>query len=202
MPTDTFSIAGTNDDGTGYYEDASWPPDGGSWNDGESGNRIFAFKGLDGNYFAQVGCMRWDTSSIGTGQVVTAASLFLHCGDRTDGANDYDLVADYYDFGGEPTVGADWVETADPSIITPIDLSSISVPAVNEFVLNDLSGINMTGFTGIRITLSAGTPTVALNYAGFAAFEHATQPEAQLEVTWEAATPATPAFIPARRRGR
>jgi len=129
--------------------------------------------------------MRWDTSVIGSGSTVTAATLKVYVISKQLNEAGRSLVGDYYDFGSEPTVGADWVETASPSIFTAIGIGSITAGAVNNITLTDLSGISRTGYTGIRLTLSSGAPTAGnTDFVQFATREHATFQEPRLSVTW------------------
>ena len=182
MPTDTFSTTDAND-GSGYYAGgATWPANSGTWND-EPGGSIWVSKTDEGvNYTQDSAFLRFDTATIDDAATITAATLKLYVVSKTDSDN-YSLVGDAYDFGGEPTVAADWVETASPSIFSAVDLGSLTTSAVNNIAITDLAAVNKTGFTGIRLTLSAGTPTAA-NFVEFAASEHAQQ-EPRLEVTYD-----------------
>ena len=182
MPTDQFPIAADADDGTGYYQDSSWPPSGGTWSDYTGGN-IFASKVYDGasTYTQDSAFLRFDTSSIPDGATITAASLSLYVVAKAD-SESYSLVGDYYDFGGEPTVAGDYEETPATSIFTAEDLTGIGTGTILAVDLTDLTGINKTGYTGIRLTLSAGTPT-SNNYLEIADHESANT-EPTLEVTY------------------
>lgn len=198
MPTDTFAITSNGDDGSGFYSKAgAWPPEtGGSWTN-QGGNSMFVFKNQVG---VSASCendncfVRFDTSTIPAGSTITAATLKLWVISKTDTAG-FDVVADFYDFGGEPTVAGDYINAASPSIWTAVDIGAITVGAVNDFVLTDLTGIMRSGdvngqgnagITGIRLTLTAGAPASNTESSSeFATFDHATLQEPRLEVTYD-----------------
>jgi hypothetical protein len=95
------------------------------------------------------------------------------------------LVGDYYDFGGEPSVAADWILTASPSIFTAKRLNTFTAGSPSTITLNDLSGINTSGYTGIRLTLDSGTPSAAFeNNIIIASSENTTYLGVQLDVTY------------------
>lgn len=184
MPSTTFSITANADDGSGYYQSASWPPSGGTWTN-TTGGSGWVSKIVSGDYFNDITLLRFDTSSIPDDATIDSAVLKLYCISKQD-VGSYALVGDYYDFGGTPTVAGDWVETASPSIWSALDLGSITTSAVNNITLTDLTGISKTGYTGIRLTLSSGTPVDASLEGSleFAMLDHATLQEPQLEVTY------------------
>jgi hypothetical protein len=180
MPTDTFAVSSDANDGSCYKQGTTWPPTTFAVDDGPD---QYASKALvGGTYYADVSFMRFDTSSIPDTATITGAVLKLDIIAKSDD-NNFSLVGDYYDFGGEPSVSADWIETASPSIFSAIDLTGITVGAILSITLTDLSGISKTGFTGIRLTLSSGTPT-GQNGIQYAAYEHTTRQEPRLDVTY------------------
>ena len=191
---DTFAVASAGDDGTGYRETAgAWSGiSTGSYTDfsDDSGNALWASKIYTaGDKFEDNAYMRFDTSSIPDGATIVAANLSMFVLDVDETGSDiYDLVGDYYDFGGEPSVAADWTETASPLIVVH-DLTDLTEGVVNTLPLIDLSGINKSGYTGIRLTLSGGTPTAA-NSLQIAAFEHASQEPLLQVIYFEDATEA------------
>lgn len=189
MPTTTFSISVAADDGSGYYGSTSWPPNGGTFGVDDD-TILWVTKGLSGTiYYNDFSLLRFNTSSLGSGATITDVVLKLYCVAKNGGSSGatFALVGDYYDFGGEPTVAGDWTETVSSSIFSGVLFANLTTSVVNNITLSDLSGINKTGFTGIRLTLSAGTPTAA-NDLQFAALEHATFIEPQLEVTYTTGT--------------
>jgi hypothetical protein len=183
MPTDTFAISSAANDGSCYKQGSTWPPTTFAVDDGVD---QYATKiKIGSTYFADVSCLRFDTSSIPDTATITAANLLIDVIAKADDDTTFSLVGEYYDFGGEPSDSTDWKETASPQILS-VDIGSITAGAVNSIPLTDLSGINKTGITGIRLTLSAGTPT-GQNGVHYAAQEHTTRQEARLEVTYTVA---------------
>lgn len=195
MPTDTFDIAVAADDGAGYKSDSTWAgvPTG-PFAD-EPGDVIYVVKYVPGNYYAENAFVRFDTSSIPDDATVTAAQLKIYLLALVSQFGTQFLEGDYYDFGGTPTVTADWILTVAASIFTPIQTTSLTTSAVNTIDLTDLTGINLSGYTGIRLAISNVTVVnnsqeVELDFAGFG---NATGSAAQLLVTYT--TPAAGANV-------
>lgn len=161
MTITTFYL-GTNytyDAQCGYTGAGSWPPNGGTFTQTSSNATVRAYKILSGTYGAMTAQFIWDTSSIPDGDTVTDATLRLHVYNQAiQNANTLSIVGDYH-VHSIPSVAGDWIETASPSIFTAVPLSGVSINAFLEIPLTDFSGINKTGQTGVRITLSGGTPT-------------------------------------------
>ena len=180
----TIPIAVSGDDVDAHWGSTSWVfPGAFGITPFVAGTTVHCAKTKSGpDYDWQGIWLRFDTSSIPDNATITAASLDLYATAKTDGANNYNLVADYYDFGGDALVIGDCIETSSPAILTA-DLGAITLSAVNTFTITDLTGISKTGITGIRLTLSSGTPTVT-NEVWFAASEHATAQEPRLTVTY------------------
>lgn len=202
MPTVTFPITTAANDGSGYREAATWAGIGaGAFTDfsDDPTHLIYASKQAPGTaYFCDNLWLRWDTSSIPDSATITAANLimYLTSSQNNDG---YSIVADAYDFGGEPAVAGDWVETPSPNILAPLTLTAlIGAGAAGDrtipFSASGLTAISKTGFTGVRVCFSAGTPVSASgNYLEFQSFENAGVNEPRLEVTYtEAVAPQVP----------
>ena len=186
MPTVTFAIAIDNDDGTGYRGGgAVWANIGTATFTAEETTNLVASKTLfGGNYYVDNAYMRFDTSSIPDGAVITSARLILYI----DSNNTFDddglsFAADFYDFGGEPSVAGDWEQTSSGDAISSFTTASLTTNAVNNLNLTGLSGINKTGYTGVRIAPVNTTAPTGLNSIEIAAFE-AAQQEPRLEVTY------------------
>ena len=190
MPIITFSVAADADDGSGYYFAATWPPNSGTFVD-EPGAVLYAVKDLSDFYYAEVCCMRWDTSTLPDAATVTAANLKLYVTTTPFTEAGRNLIGDYYDFGGEPTVAADWVLETSPSIFTGVLVDTIATGTVLTVPLTNLSGISKTGYTGVRLSISGAAAPAAKAAARFASREDATNPEPQLEVTYSEAAAAT-----------
>ena len=192
MPTDTFPIAVDTDDGTGYRGGgAVWENIGTATFTAEETTNIVASKTLfGGNYYVDNAYMRFDTSSIPDGAVITSARLILYI-DSNNTFNDdgISLAADFYDFGGEPSVSGDWEQSSSGDAISSFTIVSLTTNAINNISLTGLSGINKTGYTGIRIAPVDTTAPTGLNSIEIASFE-AAQQEPRLEVTYTTDTPA------------
>jgi len=186
MPTIDFDIApGTDDSSAYFFGDATWPPNGGSFaHDAGAGSMSISKTDEGATYAQDWALMRWDTSSIPDTATITDATLRVWIGLINDTDN-LSIVGDYYDFGGEPPVAGDWIETASPSIFTAQDISAFSSAALRTWTLTDLTGINKTGYTGIRLTLSTGTPTGA-NWVGIDTYESTSHEQPRLSVTYTA----------------
>jgi hypothetical protein len=181
MPTTTFAISSDVNDGSGYYTSNSWPANGGTWS-ADDDTSLYVSKAKSGStYYNDVAFLRFDTSSLGSGATVNSATLDLYVLSKNNDDN-ASLLADYYDFGGEPSGAEDWVLTSSPAILSQ-SVASLTPNSVNSISLTDLSGISNTGITGIRLTLSAITPT-GMNVVEIAAYEHTSAQEPRLNVTY------------------
>src|SRR5262245_58855510 len=160
MPTVTFTVASAADDGD-IIRNGSWPP-AGSYTVGDG---TVAFSANDspssGNYNTYVALFRWDTSSIPDNATIISATFITWCHQRgeADTPGTYSVVGDYYDFGGEPSDGSDWTFVCSPSIFTAFTIASMpSSDIAYRLPLTDLTGINKSGYTGIRVSLDNPTP--------------------------------------------
>jgi hypothetical protein len=137
------------------------------------------------DFSQDIAYFRFDTSSLPDTAVVSGATLKLYINSKGTSVDNMSVVGDYYDFGGEPVVTGDYIQTASPSIITPVSINGVATGVVVDFVFTDFTGISLTGITGIRLTCSAGTPTSGNdNYIEIAQREHATLQEPQFDVVW------------------
>lgn len=197
MPTTVFSIATGADDSEGNSSEVTWPTQGHNYTSDDGLNQLSCSKttgfGQEDPY------MRWNTSSL-AGSVIVSAVLKIHIIGTPTNPDGYSLSGRWYDFGGAPCVAADWQETASPNILGSVSLSSFTADAVNTFTITDVSGISQSGFSGIHLTLSAGTPTSA-SFFDCASFENATLQEPRLEVTWNPAASPLRGEYPARKFG-
>lgn len=194
-----FSIADASDDGSGYWRDDhpwTWPP-AETWTDDSAGT-IYVARGktgtVSGYAYANNGFWRWDTSSIPDDATITSATFCPHIQDvQGNFGFDMEFAGDYYDFGGEPTVSADGNATISSFIFTPFDLNdfdftfSVHGSRFYSIPLTDLSGINKSGYTGIRCGLIGDEPGASNNAVQIDAEEGAGEP-AVLVVTYTMAT--------------
>lgn len=197
--TGTFQVYITSDADDGYGErEGSLPPSGAWTNEPLGGTLGKAQKVRYPTNYGYFGLtfLRFDTSNIPDDAVITGAELKLHVNSKIDD-NGASVVADYYDFGGEPTVVGDYVETISSSIIASTTIASIVDDAVNTITLTDLTGISKTGYTGIRLGIGAVTLGADNdeNWVEWALSEHATFPPPTLEVTYNFSSPPSSAYI-------
>lgn len=205
MPTATFSVASNDDDGYGECDDTVWPPSTATFVDRCAGNpgEMYALK--DGSTFLSANCwVRWNTgATIPSTATINSAKILVYPTFRNaaDGSGTFKLVADYYDFGGCPSVVSDYTLTASPSIFTAVNYMTWTLNAVNEIVLTDLTGIMRSGesngqgianYTGVRFTLDEPITPTGQNYVLIAPLEHATGQEPRLEVTYTEAPTGGP----------
>lgn len=182
------------DDGQFYYSRTSWPAGPSGTFTAVDGTTIDIGKSfLAPNYFDDQGLIRVDTSVIPDDATLVAAWLDLEVTGKnsSDDVNSI-IYIDYYDFGGEPSVAADWISAAgnidvSSKIADPIKWFPAKTGDIFRIWLRDLSGINKTGYTGLRLAIwERATPT-SNNFMSYAAYEHATAAPPQLTVVW---TPA------------
>ena len=166
--TVTVPVRAGPDDGSWQYTHTAWPPNPGTGVavDDTTARAEKTFQ--TPNYTGSAAFFRFDTSVIPVDAVVIAADLrFFKNAFSSNGADNFKVVGEYYDFGGEPSEAVDWVETiSGTSIFTPLVNGFNILTGYNTIPINNLSGINKLGYTGIRITLSAGTPLFT-NYLEF-----------------------------------
>lgn len=184
MTQTIIHIAAATDDGGGYKTGASYPPTSAYVT--EDGVVCYAYKSNVNNE-VDCGYFRFDTSGIPDDATIDSATIeFLVTGiANPDGRN---FVGDYYDFGGEASVAADWI--ADPSsgggtLAFSVDIGTLTSDTREPISLQNVSSINKTGYTGIRIGISGGQPT-GTNQVAVIAYENVANPgeEAILTVNY------------------
>lgn len=182
-----FPIVADADDGTGYREAATWAGIGTGTFTAESTPELWISKNSGGGFFDDNTFLEIDTSNLPDMATVVGARLKLYVLSKDDSADNFSVVGDYYHFGGEPSVAADWVITSPlPSIFGAVaneDVTGWTNNAWNYATIYDVGGINKYGYTGIRLTLSDGTPTAA-NGLSFAGSEDITNPPPTLDIDY------------------
>jgi len=128
------------------------------------------------------GLVRFDTSAIPDSATVTGAILRVYVTGKADGDN-RSLVGEWYIATNRPIDGSDAAVSSSGSALAGADITQIATGASNDFSLAGLGSISKIGLTGLRLSISGGQPT-ADNFVQFAAWDHATLPEAQLIVTY------------------
>lgn len=188
MPTETFTITANAQDDGAQMSDASWATvvsGGGSFSARTGNATAVVVKAANfGEFYIYNALFRFDTSSLPDAAVITAARLKIYVDSANDTADDVEYAADFYDFGGEPAVSGDWEASSSGNAIATIDPDLLTTSAVNNIDLTGLSGINKSGYTGIRIAPKDTTEPTGDNFIRFAANEHGSGDPAALEVTY------------------
>ena len=151
-------------------------------------------------YYARCGMVLFDTSAIG-GAEVTAATFRLNAStNETDGDAAFSIIGDYYSeyVGGAP-IFEDYILTASgTSIFTARRLNTMTT-GYNDFTVTDLSGINGSGDTSIRVTFDDGGAEGAPEGSNIITFVTGTSVWPQLEVTYTPVVPTTAYYLPPLR---
>lgn len=180
MPTTTFDVAESAHDAHVSGASASYPVTSADW-DGtftaEATDRVLN-RNDAGTFRLRNGLLRWDTSSLDDAATISAAYLKIWVS-AVFNNDSRSLVAEWYDFGTADSSDLTGTVTSDAHAGTAI--SSITTGAVNTFELQNLSSINKTGFTGLRLHITGGSPS-GHNEVQYSAFDHSTDPAPQLVV--------------------
>src|SRR6476619_4268978 len=104
MPTTVFPIAVANDDWFASADAAFYPPFPGGSFSAINASFLTAQKSLGAGYTIGHAFMRWDTSSMGSTAVVSAASRDIYPQSRSD-IDGLNLLGDWYVFSIPPVVG-------------------------------------------------------------------------------------------------
>jgi hypothetical protein len=167
MPTDTFTVASNTDDGSGYRTDTVWANVASAAFNNADGSFNSMTKSLfTGDYYVHNFFLRFDTSSLPDAAVITAADLLMYLHDRGDPDN-VDYAIDFYDFGGEPSVAADWELTSSGDAVATVDASALTIGVVNTIPLTGLAGISLTAITGLRGAQKNSVAPTGDNYVDF-----------------------------------
>lgn len=187
MPTVDFHIASAADDGGGWKTGGSYPPTG-SYNV-DDGGICYSIKNA-ASFEVDVGLFRWDTSSIPDAATIVSAEVEFLVTALLD-ADSRVFEGEWYDFGGEPSVDADWVAERTQTRAFTINISAMTNDTREAIPIVNVGNINKTGYTGIRTTISGGQPTGS-NQVAVIAYENGTNPgeEAILRVTYSEAAGA------------
>lgn len=182
MPTMSFSVAVSADDGSVSDSGTTYPRTSGSVVNTTSGATAVARSFVSPNYLVRVSMMRWDTATLPVGATITAATLriYLTLLANTDGRS---LVAEWYASSNWPIDLSDFTGTAPTTPAASLSLSSVTASALNDLVFTDLSGINPTGYTGVRFHISGADPTGA-NTTSVALWDSVLDPAPELLITY------------------
>jgi hypothetical protein len=178
--TTAFTVAANADDAIASKTGTSYPPTGTTGISTTTPN-IEPSRTYDGtNYTIRVGLLRWDTSSLPDNAIISEAKLRLYV-NTVQNVDSRDLTADWYTWG--PVATGDYSETAQTTALSGTALSGISTGGYREFTLLSPTTVNLTGYTGIRLHISGGSPT-GNNYVQTTAHDNGPSQAAQLEVTY------------------
>jgi thermitase len=182
--TVSFAIAaGGEDGGVSRTRAPSYPPatptvanTGGAV---FTAGRRFAYGGYD----VFTGLLRFDTSAIPDGAMVTSATLRLYVTGKAD-ADNRNLVGEWYSPSAWPIDAGDYALSSSESAFGGGDISRIGTNASNDFPLAGLGSISRTGLTALRLHVDGGQPSGS-NSVQIAGFENASAPEPRLIVTYK-----------------
>jgi hypothetical protein len=182
VPQATFNIAASADDEIVYRDGGTYPPTGAVQRLLDTTD-IWADRGLYSgpSYRILVALMRWDTSSLPDDCVVTGATLRLRIVTINNNES-RSATLGWYLRNGTDTDHATIKET-NPHAGTL--LSTITNNTDNDFVLLDVdTGVNKSGYTGLRLHISGTAPTVGENSLWLAAFDNVALTEPRLIVDY------------------
>lgn len=173
--TVTISVASGGYDGSVYATGTTYPPS----TPYVDTNALIAYRSyIDNTHTLYVGMIIFDTSSIPDDANIISAKLRIKCTGRND-VNSRNLCADWRNVDSITT--SDYTSTAGTNAISGVPISSIYLN-YNEFDLINLSNINKSGKTGIRLHISGGIPN-GDNSLFFDQYESGRGP--QLIITYE-----------------
>jgi hypothetical protein len=193
-----FSVLATGDDG---YVDAegstgtTWPPDGAVT--ANTSGTTFLVRKLKASAFTDLimGLLRFDTSLLPDAATITAATLRLQI-TAVGNVTNRNIVAGYYDSSNWPISSGDWSGSDNPgSDAGTFALTGFSASTTKDLALSSPSSISKTGYTGFRLGVDGGIPSVNNDdyRVEMAAVDHASLTEPLLLVTYT--TGLTPPYV-------
>ncbi len=199
MPTVTFNVAVSGDDGRAGASDTTYPPEINLTSDAAGVNVNISKRETFGAFRTDIGLIRFDTSTLpGGATIITAATLRLNVISKVD-AEARSIAAEWYASSNWPIDTTDYSSTVVTDAHAGTTIASITTGADKDFALQNLSNISLTDYTGLRLHVTGGAPAVdQVNEIIVALFDHATLVEPRLLVTWEpeASLPAIQSRVP------
>ncbi len=182
-------IAASGDDGRVRKVGATYPPSGAE--EVLLTNTIIEIQRhlSGGTYRNFCGLLRFDTSVVPVGSTITSATL----GVRTSGtaigdADGRTLDAEWYSgnaWADSGTATGTYVLNVGTDALV-VDLTGLTTVTDYNWSLTNPENVVAGGWTGIRLGISGGQPT-GLNEIFLYSWDHSTQPEPTLTVTYELA---------------
>lgn len=186
-PSTTFNVAVGGDDAyVGYYSQSTYGS-GGTF-DASAVGAVYGMGAERANsvnpYTIYNGLGRWNTASLADDVTVTEVRIRGYTSSLAN-VNSRSLTADAYTgwTGGSPT-STHYIATAQTGALAGKLLSTFTLNALNDIVMDNVAGVSLTGYTSYRLHISGGQPTGGNNMY-FAPYEHATLAEPQLIVTYQ-----------------
>jgi hypothetical protein len=173
--TTTLPIASSGDD-RWVWKDGAYPP-GGAISGDSTDSLIYVERTLDNG--VTNGLLRWDTSSIPDDATITGATLRVYM-DGNSNPDNLNLVGEYYNWNGTTS---DYSQTVTDTQAFSVSTSSLTAGGDRDIAFSDVSGINKSGTTSLRLHQQSGTPTAG-NTLRFASHDHTTQTEPRLVVEY------------------
>ncbi len=197
MPTDTFSVAVSADDGSiSRYDDSvpfDWPPTAvlEDWGVYVALSSLFLTTSVHGGASELTNAfIRFNTATLPDTAVVSAAVLKVLNNGTFGDTNNRSLNVEWYTPGVWPPSAASDYTTSVGTTAGSFDLTALTVSAVNSLTLTTPTNVSLSGYTSFRLGISyagGATPT-GFNRFFVESFDGAGQ-EPQLEVTYT--VPAT-----------
>lgn len=189
-PTTTFTVASSANDTSLRGNTPSYPPP--CSDIFETNTRVMTSRVNDlaaaNEYLIHNGFMRWSTSSLPDTAVINAATLRVYGTYRRNDDN-RKITADYYT--AWPIDCADYSASAQTNASGSAGWTFPSSNGTTDFALTALSNISKTGYTGLRMHVTGGTPT-GENRFHAAAYDDTSLTAPQLLITYNNSAPGTP----------
>jgi hypothetical protein len=191
----TIHIAASGDDGYRYSQGTGWPP---TTSAGDTTSVSVQTERGDflGTTSASVALLRFDTSALGGDAIVSSAALRVWVKNvDDDGRAISRIVGEWYDPANWPIDADDYTLTTanDAHVGTLLHglVFMSGAPAYHDFALSNLSSINTTGLTALRLHTDIppdGVP-VDTNWLQFSSINDALELEARLVITYSTGPP-------------
>ena len=158
MPTTTFSVAASGDDGYVGKAQTVWPPTATTETITDA-TIVDVRKHVDsgGSYRNRIGLIRWDTSALADTTILSA--VFRFKGSSIIDADGRNFDGEYYASSNWPIdVEGDYTLDVGTGAFT-VDITTLTQGADNDIPLtNPDANISKSGYTGLRLGISTGQP--------------------------------------------